>query len=101
MTIPFHSIVTHRVITKSNLLFFSVFPVLLSEGKTFLRNPDVFWPDRPHKKVLCSGLRNNPEVKKMKKKKWCYWCPVRLTYPGVLEACDGPCPKEAYVEIDD
>jgi hypothetical protein len=35
------------------------------------------------------------------KKKWCYWCPVRLTYPGVLEACDGPCSKETYVEVDD
>ncbi len=35
------------------------------------------------------------------KKKWCYWCSVRLSYPGVLGACDGPCPEEAYVEIGD
>jgi hypothetical protein len=28
----------------------SVFPTLFHEGKTFLRNPDVLGPDRPHKK---------------------------------------------------
>jgi len=35
------------------------------------------------------------------KKKWCQICPVWLSYPGVLQACDGPCPEEAYVEIGD
>ncbi len=38
--------------------------------------------------------------KQMKKVKWCYWCPVRMSHPGQLASCHGPCPEEAYVEID-
>ena len=36
----------------------------------------------------------------MKKMKWCYWCPVRMGHDGQLLNCNGPCPKEAYIEVN-
>lgn len=34
------------------------------------------------------------------RKKWCCMCSVWFSHPA-LGACDGPCPEEAHIEIDD
>ena len=53
--------------------------------------------------IITTPLRQEcrkAEVNNMKKR-WCYWCQVRLSSAGLLASCPGPCPDEAFVEVDD
>ena len=47
-----------------------------------------------------SPIERSQEVTKMKKK-WCGQCPIWLKHAWTMVSCSGPCPEEAYVEVDE